>query len=635
MRKNIYLFLLAGLFTACGEDDLIRYSLEKDGLQFYTGEDSKLIPGDASDLDRIFNFATATYQERKKGDEREETYYYGDNLEAYTYEKIYMQIQGFPSPDERPYKLKTIKLEDEESDFVPEVIFEPYYSVAPEQVRDTIKFTIVRPKNERGEFMRGTYRFGITIDTEDNPFFQEGVTEQNVLEVTLKDIYEKPDDWDAREEWLGAFDEEKYAFMLTYSQRPFVRSNDYMWNKTDKYNQELVAYLKEHPEVATRFATEIPDMPKTVWWKGDVETNLLGAYSREKFDFIRSVMGEEELLENDKLVYWNLIFREKVAADAGYEFPVNQSRAGWWNNQALGEWAVDKQEFVTRTIFETCKLNNVPEDAWEYVPSVIRLNIDAYNTAHPGAPLGLSFPEDKLVPEWWEMRQELFGEFSSIKRDVIVKALFEYNRDTSWEPVKGIPQLKNPQLSNASFSASYMPNIKNAIAAYNKTHPDNVIELPIVLPAWWNLSFLGEYNEKKENLVKEVMSQYYGTPNQWTVWNQWNIIFRYEAKLRGDKDIVFPVLDASLIKPSYWDKYKYLGEYSESKLVFTWMTLLPKCYGSVDEYALRNGYWHPYTQEGVYKVLVEAYNANYTTFMNRYASSNPEPFEYPATFPGN
>ena len=103
MRKNIYLFLLAGLFTACGEDDLIRYSLEKDGLQFYTGEDSKLIPGDASDLDRIFNFATATYQERKKGDEREETYYYGDNLEAYTYEKIYMQIQGFPSPDERPY----------------------------------------------------------------------------------------------------------------------------------------------------------------------------------------------------------------------------------------------------------------------------------------------------------------------------------------------------------------------------------------------------------------------------------------------------------------------------------------------------------------------------------------------------
>lgn len=300
----------------------------------------------------------------------------------------------------------------------------------------------------------------------------------------------------------------------------------------------------------------------------------------------------------------------------------------------MGEWAVDKQEFVTRTIFETCKLNNVPEDAWEYVPSVIRLNIDAYNTAHPGAPLGLSFPEDNLVPEWWEMRQELFGEFSSIKRDVIVKALFEYNRDTSWEPVKGIPQLKNPQLSNASFSASYMPNIKNAIAAYNKTHPDNVIELPIVLPAWWNLSFLGEYNEKKENLVKGVMSQYYGTPNQWTVWNQWNIIFRYEAKLRGDKDIVFPVLDASLIKPSYWDKYKYLGEYSESKLVFTWMMLLPQCYGNMEEGVLGNG-WPFYNREAVYNKLVEAYNANYTTFMNRYASSNPEPFEYPATFPGN
>ncbi len=179
-----------------------------------------------------------------------------------------------------------------------------------------------------------------------------------------------------------------------------------------------------------------------------------------------------------------------------------------------------------------------------------------------------------------------------------------------------------------------MPNIKNAIAAYNKTHPDNVIELPIVLPAWWNLSFLGEYNEKKENLVKGVMSQYYGTPNQWTVWNQWNIIFRYEAKLRGDKDIVFPVLDASLIKPSYWDKYKYLGEYSESKLVFTWMMLLPQCYGNMEEGVLGNG-WPFYNREAVYNKLVEAYNANYTTFMNRYASSNPEPFEYPATFPGN
>ena len=130
------------------------------------------------------------------------------------------------------------------------------------------------------------------------------------------------------------------------------------------------------------------------------------------------------------------------------------------------------------------------------------------------------------------------------------------------------------------------------------------------------------------------MSQYYGTPNQWTVWNQWNIIFRYEAKLRGDKDIVFPVLDASLIKPSYWDKYKYLGEYSESKLVFTWMMLLPQCYGNMEEGVLGNG-WPFYNREAVYNKLVEAYNANYTTFMNRYASSNPEPFEYPATFPGN
>lgn len=636
MKKNIYLVLLAGLFAACSEDDLIRYSLDKDGLQFYTGDDSKLVPGDASDLERVFDFATATYREKKKGDAQEETYYYGDNLERYTYENIYMQLQGFPSPDERPYKLKTVKLEDEESDFIPEVIFEPYYSVYPNQVRDTIRFTIVRPKNERGEFIRGTFRFGITVDTADNPFFQEGVTERNVLEVTLRDVYEKPTDWDAREEWLGAFDEEKYAFMVTYSQLPFVRSNDYMWNKTDKYNQELIAYLKEHPEVAGRFASEIPDMPKMVWWKDDVETNLLGAYSREKLDFMRSIMGEEELLENDKLVYWNLIFREKIGADAGFDFPVNQNRAGWWNNQALGEWGIEKQEFVTKTIFETCRLNSVPVDAWEYVPSVIRLDIDAYDMEHPETPLGFSFPEDETIPEWWYMRQVLFGEFQPVLRDLVVKAVFEQNRDNPWEQNKGISQLKESQLSNDNFSTIYMNKVKNVINAYNALHPEKE---PIKLPApvWWNADFLGDHNSTKENLVKNVMAQYsYGasSPNVWTPWWQWNAIFRYEAERMNNPEIVFPKLSEAQLKPAYWDNFKYLGEYSESKFVFTWMMLLPDCYGNVDDYVLGGYDWPFYSQENIYNKLVNSYTQRYDAFMSRYATSNPEPFEYPATFPG-
>lgn len=636
MKKNIYLVLLAGLFAACGEDDLIRYSLDKDGLQFYTGDDSKLTSGDASDLERVFDFATATYKEKKKGDVQEETYYYGDNLERYTYENIYMQLQGFPSPDERPYKLKTVKLEDEESDFIPEVIFEPYYSVYPNQVRDTIRFTIVRPKNERGEFMRGTFRFGITVDTADNPFFQEGVTEQNVLEVTLRDVYEKPTDWDAREEWLGAFDEEKYAFMVTYSQLPFVRSNDYMWNKTDKYNQELIAYLKEHPEVAERFASEIPDMPKMVWWKGDVETNLLGAYSREKLDFMRSIMDGEELLENDKLVYWNLIFREEVGTDAGFDFPVNQSRAAWWNNQALGEWGIEKQEFVTKTIFETCQLSSVPADAWEYIPSVIRLDIDAYSMEHPETPLGFSFPEDSSIPEWWYMRQELFGEFQPVLRDLIVKAVFELNRDTPWEQNKGISQLRDPQLSNDNFSTIYMNKVKDVINAYNALHPEKE---PIKLPApvWWNANFLGEHNTEKENLMKNVMSQYsYGasSPNAGTQWQQWNAIFRYEAERMNNPEIVFPKLSEAQLKPSYWDDFKYLGEYSESKFVFTWMMLLPECYGNLDYYVLSGNDWPFYSQENIYNKLVNYYTERYNAFMSRYAASNPEPFEYPATFPG-
>ncbi|MDE6452204.1 MAG: DUF4843 domain-containing protein [Odoribacter sp.] len=629
MKRYIFPILFSGLALACAEDDLVRYDQDKDGLNFYSGNGSVLVEDDASALQRELNFANITYVAKKPGDRQEETYYYGDSLASFTYENIYMQIQGFPSPDERPYHLKVVKLEEEESDFLPEVVFEPFYSVSPNSVLDTIRFTIMRPKQD-GRFMRGVYRFGITVDTEDNPFFLEGATERNVLKVTVRDVYEKPAFWDDRKEWLGEFDQEKYAFMLSYSQLPFTRNNEKMRERTEEYNQELIAYLNEHPEIAERFETPLPDMPKMVWW--DANKHLLGEYSKEKLEFMQGVLDGEPLQNNDKLLYWNIRFREE-AEQTAFEFPRNEQEALWWDNQALGAFTPEKQEYVIKCIFETCQLNNIPGDAWDYVPSVLRLEVDAYNMTHPDAPLGFSFPEGNEQPDWWGKREELFGEFSPIKRDVIVKALFEYNRDTPWEPVKGIPQLKNEQLSNEAFSASYMGNIKNAIEAYNDEHPGQSIELPVVLPNWWSVPFLGEYNDQKEKFVENVMSQYSAGPNQYTQWNQWNAIFRYEAKIKNDPDVVFPALDESVVKPSYWDTYTYLGEYSESKLVFTWMMLLKPCYGEVKEGVLGND-WPFYSQKNVYNYLITSYRENYNTFMTRYAAS-AEAFSYPATFPEN
>ncbi len=625
MKKYIFPILFSGLALACTEEDLVRYDQDKDGLQFYSGDQSVLVEDDASSLQRGFNFAGMTYQDKKPGDRQEETYYYGDSLASFTYEKVLMQIQGFPSPDERPYKLKTVKLKDEESDFIPEVIFEPFYSVAPNAILDTIRFTILRPKKD-GRFMRGVYRFGIAIDTENNPFFDKGVTERNVLEVTVRDVYEKPAFWEDRKEWLGEFDQEKYAFMLTYSQLPFTRDNEKMRDRTEVYNQELLAYLNEHPEIAERFETPLPDMPKMVWW--DDNAYLLGEYTREKFEFIQGVLKGEPLQNNDKLLYWNIRFREEDK-ESVFGFPKNEREPSWWSNQALGNFTPEKQEYVIRCIFETCRLENIPGDAWEYVPSILRLETDDYNAAHPEAPLGFKFPENNEQPEWWEMRKALFAEFTPVKRDLIVKAVFEANRDNPYELNKGISQLADGYLDNSSFANNYMNRIYSEVDAYNANHEEQIELAP---PVWWNERFLGTHSKEKQAFVQNVMAQYgQKYQSEWSEWSSWNPVLRFEAVAQG-AGFDIPELSAEEIKPWYWDNFKYLGDFSVTKFVFTWMTFAPLNYGGVDDYYLSGG-WDS-SKEDRYKILIKAYNERYETFMG-YFGKTAEAFTYPASFPGN
>lgn len=623
MKRYIFPILFSGLALSCTEDDLVRYDQDKDGLHFYSGSGSVLVENDASALQRELNFANITYSAKKPGDRQEETYYYGDSLASFTYENIYMQLQGFPSPDERPYKLKVVKLEEEESDFLPEVIFEPFYSVSPNSVLDTIRFTIMRPK-QNGVFMRGVYRFGIVVETEDNPFFQEGATERNVLKVTIKDVYEKPAFWDERKEYLGEFDQEKYAFMLSYSQLPFIRGNEKMRERTEEYNQELIAYLNEHPEIADRFETPLPDMPKMVWW--DANVNLLGEYSKEKFEFMQGVLNGELLQNNDKLLYWNVRFRE-AAEGTVFEFPKNEKESLWWNHQVLGDFTPEKQEYVIKCIFETCRLSNIPGDAWDYVPSILYLEMDAYNLENPDAPLAFVFPENNERPEWWDFREELFAEFSPAKRDVIVKAVFEANRDDIYEPNKGVSQLGDNDLINSSFAFKYLDRIKAEIAKYNKNHEEQ-IELS-TLPLWWNESCLGTYSKEKQVFVEQVLVSYgQNYPNEWLPWSSWNPVFRFEAMAQGGIFDI-PELRAEAVKPPYWDNFKYLGDFSVSKFVFVWMNIAPINYGGLDDYWLSGG-WDS-TPEARYNTLIQMYNTQYDEFMTRYAAC-AEPFSFPESF---
>ena len=71
MRKYIYSIFLLGLFS-CQEEGVVQYTQEKDGLQFSANS--------SEDMTKVFNFATATYEEEINGEPK--TFYYGDSLAA-------------------------------------------------------------------------------------------------------------------------------------------------------------------------------------------------------------------------------------------------------------------------------------------------------------------------------------------------------------------------------------------------------------------------------------------------------------------------------------------------------------------------------------------------------------------------
>lgn len=550
MRKYIYLMLLSGMM-ACQEDDLVQYTQDKDALQFSRSYERS----------KSFNFATA-YENRNGS-----AHYWGDSL-AETKMKVVLQLQGFPTPDERPYKLKTVFLEGQDTSKVAEVRFEPYYSLAPNQLLDTIEFTVLRPK------ARGNYTIGIAVVTDgDDAFFEKGAEECAVYELKIADRYDEPADWREREEWLGEFDPEKYAFMVTIKHMPFNRDNYYMWNRTERFNAELQTALEEfnasRPEEERKQFT-FPNMPKWVWW--DDQTKWLGEFSIEKYNFMLEMLNkygatkEEEFQSNSKLEWWNLVFREVLAEEAreGIEFPRNTEPSKWWRDSIIGEWSLEKQEFVVEELFPKSNFQ-IGETTWDYAAPVLRRCVDRYNLKNP-EPLNYIFV-DKGKPEWWDTFEYLFGPYSPIKRDIVVETVLNYQIDKDGK--YNIDPLKN---EDTGTLANLQPTIKTQIKEYNTAHPgQEITDLPS--PVWWNKNLLGEYSEEKEEYMDYVIDEFDGKKwmGSWIgqLQEHWATVFRccvgwYNQETGKTLVNDFPVTDG---KWSWWDENVW-GEYSEVKKTF-------------------------------------------------------------------
>ena len=330
--------------------------------------------------------------------------------------------------------------------------------------------------------------------------------------------------------------------------------------------------------------------------------------------------------------YWNLVFRDAVAEQgiSEFSFPVVTVQSSWWRESLLGAFSPEKQEFIVRELFPRSDYQ-IKDGTWDYANPVLRVLLEQYNAEHPEAPLAFDFPIEGR-PEWWDFRESYLGEYSDIKRDIAVVAVLT---EQMYYGECNINPLVNQNMSMDNV----MGAIRDAINAYNEEHPDSQLELPVSAPGWWaeKSYYLGDYSPEKEAFMQQIMPMYGATYWPWANWTDWNPIFRYElaaynsAHPDAPYGFTFPEVDT---KPSYWDELPYLGEYSEAKRVFIWITLMPMNYGNVNGWFLGapSEEGNPSDWPARHATLTEAYANTYEDFMKKYAGANPTPFDFPASW---
>ena len=263
-----------------------------------------------------------------------------------------------------------------------------------------------------------------------------------------------------------------------------------MWNETDAYNRELRQALAEFNESAApedRKEFTFPETTKPIWW--DSELHLLGEFSEEKHTFMKNIVGGV-LRQNERLEYYNILFRQELEKEGrtDIEVPRNEKMSSWWRNSALGDWSVEKQEFVILNLFPMSNYS-ITDETWDYANVMLRSVADKQTE-----PLAFDFPVEE-EPYWWAMRAEMLGDFSVAKRDLLVYYVFNENFNDEWSP-NNISQLVNPSYPLGNM----MDDFREAAAQWNADHPDETpITFPIIAPAWWAKQevYLGEWSEEK------------------------------------------------------------------------------------------------------------------------------------------
>lgn len=244
--KNLLglLFVLSLVNISCSKDEMIQYHSEKDGIHFDYKKDQ---------FKSIFDFA---FQSEDVLDEwgYPMPHYFGDSLLTHKAQLI-VSLLGRESAVDRKFKLKANQGEG----LSPELIqFEDSYTFRAGRLIDTIEVTLKRPVK------RGTYNVQVTFDHSDaNADFSMGVEEKSHFTFQLKDRYPEPEDWEGRVDWLGAYSEEKYAFIVSVLHITYGYYVD--WGEyNEQLREALEQYNQKHPNNPKAFT--FPVNTDSIWW---------------------------------------------------------------------------------------------------------------------------------------------------------------------------------------------------------------------------------------------------------------------------------------------------------------------------------------------------------------------------------
>ncbi len=220
MKTGILLLILLS-FIACQEEEPFRYTQEKDCVYF-------------KDKSVIRNFAEMTVRRNDRDT------YIGDSLKTDTLDVI-IRLLGHRADYRREIAFKLEPLEDQDSSRLAEVELLSQCILDSARAEAKLRIVLHRPPERQANFT-----IGLTFDY-DKMEFGSGVTEKQIFQISLRDIYTKPVEWDDFFiTYLGDWSASKHAFVLTYFQKKDIPGykSPLAWSRM--YYPNLKAALEEY-----------------------------------------------------------------------------------------------------------------------------------------------------------------------------------------------------------------------------------------------------------------------------------------------------------------------------------------------------------------------------------------------------